>query len=156
MATSPGKSSELAGTLAVIAEAVLEDHAELDRAVLGLRGMCAVLRAGHAPGSGEPAGLIEDFEAQLVLHFAAEEAEEFFGSLVTDEPRLLQRVEALQDEHGRMAEAVGQLLESAKSGAPGPEMAERITRFLGWFTAHEHAENALMQEFLLLDRRGSD
>jgi CBS domain-containing protein len=50
-----------------------------------------------------------------------------------------------------MAEALDRLLEFAQTGPPNRDLAARLTRFLDWFDAHEHAENALMQELLLLD-----
>lgn len=140
--------------LALVAEAVLEGHAELDKTVLRLRGMCVVLRDGHTPADGDPASLIEEFEAQLLPHFAAEEAEEFFGSLVTDQPSLLKRVERLQDDHVEMAEALDALQKFAESGPSGPELAARITQFLDRLDEHEHAENTLMQEFYTLDKGG--
>lgn len=153
--TATTKATAPEDELAAIAEAVLEAHAELDKTVSQLRELCVTLCGSGAPAGPDPAALIEGFESQLILHLAAEEAEEFFGSLVTEQPSLLQRVERLQDEHLRMAEALGRIVESAKSGAPGPKLAERITRFLDWFDAHEHAENALMQEFFVLDQGGS-
>jgi Hemerythrin HHE cation binding domain len=142
----------MSNELAVIVDAVLKDHAELDKTVLRLRGMCVVFRDGRAPADAEPAGLIEEFEAQLSHHFAAEE--EFFESLVTEEPRLLQRVERLQADHGAMAEALDRLLGFAKGGPPAPKLAVRLARFLDWFDLHHLAENALMQEFFLLDQGG--
>ena len=144
----------MSSELAVIADAVLKDHAELDKIVLRLRGMCVVLRDGRAPADAEPAGLIEEFEAQLSHHFAAEE--EFFESLVTEEPepRLLQRVERLQADHGAMAEALNRLLVFAQGGPPAPKLTVRLARFLDWFDLHHLAENALMQEFFLLDQGG--
>lgn len=141
--------------LAAIAEAVLEGHAELDRTVSQLRELCVALCCNQAPADPGPAALIEEFEAQLILHLAAEEAEEFFGSLVTEQPSLLQRVERLQAEHVEMAEALDRLREFAKRGPPGPGLAGRITQFLDRFDTHEHAENELMQEFFLLDQGGA-
>jgi hypothetical protein len=149
--TEPGSGDELA----LIAEAVLEDHAELDKTVALLRELCLALCGNQAPTDPDPAVLIEKFEFQLIPHFAAEEAEEFFGSLVTDQPSLLQQVERLQGEHLEMADALDQLLEFAKSEPSWPELAVRLTRFLDRFDAHEHAENALMQEFLVLEGGGS-
>jgi hypothetical protein len=140
--------------LALIAEAVLEDHAELDKTVVRLRELCVALCGNQAPTDPGPAVLVEEFEFQLIPHFAAEEAEEFFGSLVTDQPSLLQQVERLQDDHVEMAEALDALQKFAESGPSGPELAARITQFLDRFDAHEHAENTLMQEFFLLDQGG--
>jgi hypothetical protein len=86
----------------------------------------------------------------LVAHFAAEEVEEFFGSLVTEEPRLLERVERLHVEHGEMAETLDQLVEFANATPAPRELAAHIAQFLDRFEAHEHAENALMREFIRL------
>lgn len=150
-ASEPTGGRESSDQLAVIAEAVLEDHEKLDATVARLRKLCAVLAHNQAAAESPPAALIGEFEAQLIPHFLAEQAEEFFGTLVTDKPRLLEQVQHLQAEHAEMAEALGKLLEFAETGPPGPDLALRLTRFLDQFDAHEHAENALMQEFLLLD-----
>lgn len=144
------------GELADIAKAVLEDHAELDRTVTRLRELCVSLGNGRVPADVDPAGLIEEFEEQLILHLAAEEAEEFFGSLVTEEPRLLGRVASLQTEHGEMADVLDHLVEFARGRPPDSVVAARLTEFLDRFDAHEQAENALMQEFFLLDEGGSN
>lgn len=142
------------GALALMADAVREDHADLDRIAARLREVCAALRNGQAAADAQPVGLIEEYEDLLIAHFAAEQAEEFFGSLMTDQPSLLQRVEHLQDEHGKLAEALEQLLEFAKNGPPGSDLAVRIRAFLDRFDTHEDAENALMEEFIVLDQRG--
>jgi CBS domain-containing protein len=144
----PASVDELAGTV----ESVLRNHAELDDTVRGLRDLCAALSGNRASCDSAPAALIAEFEAQLVAHFDVEQAEELFGSLVTHQPHLFKRVEHLQAAHGEMAEALDQLLTFARKGPPGRDLAARLTRFLDRFDAHEHAENALMQEFLLLDQ----
>jgi uncharacterized protein (UPF0335 family) len=119
-----------------------------------LRALSDVLLEDRKPPDFEPASLIEEFEDLLLIHFAAEEAEEFFGSLVTEEPRLLDRVARLQDEHAELAAAVDELLESCHSEAPRTQLAERIQRFLERLDAHECAENELMQELILIDEGG--
>jgi hypothetical protein len=139
-------TTELSG----FAEAVRADHADLDELVIRLRRLCTSLRDYDRGDDCDPGALIEEFESELIPHFATEQAEEFFGSLSTEQPRLLLRVERLQDEHRQMAEAVDHLLEFATSD-PGPELALRLEHFLDLFDAHEHAENELMQEFFLLD-----
>jgi CBS domain-containing protein len=50
-----------------------------------------------------------------------------------------------------MLETLEQLLGFARTDPRGSDLPERLSRFLDWLDAHEHAENALMQEFLLLD-----
>lgn len=144
----------LGGELGAIAEMVLEDHAELQGAAARLRELCVALRAEAASADLGACVLIEEFEDLLIPHFAAEQAEEFFGSLVTEEPRLLQRVERLQAEHWEMAEALDRIAEFARGLPPGPLLAARLTQLLDSFDTHEHAENELMQDFLLLDKGG--
>lgn len=139
-------TTELSG----LADAVRADHTDLEGLVVRLRQLCVSLRERDREGACDPGALIEEFESELIAHFAAEQAEEFFGSLTTEQPHLLMRVERLQEEHCQMAAAVDHLVEFAESG-PGPELALRLDHFLDSFDAHERAENALMQEFFLLD-----
>ena len=148
--------AELASSeeLVVTAEAVLVDHAEFNETVRRLRELGAALHGSRAAPGPTAADLIEEFEPVLALHFAAEEAEEFFGSLVTDQPSLLRRVERLQADHVQMANDLDELLRFARSGPSGPELAAGLTGFLDQFEAHERTENALMQEFFLLDQGG--
>ena len=123
---------------------------ELLETVGRLRELCVAVRGNHAPVDRAAAALILRFEDLLIPHFAAEEAEEFFGSLVTDRPSLLRRGARLQAEHGEMAEALACLLEFTRTGPPAVELGVRLARFLDWLDGHEHAEDALMQEFVLL------
>jgi hypothetical protein len=139
------------GELVSVAATVLEDHADLFRIVARLRRLCALLRGGSPPAAGAVVALLEDFEDHLIPHFAAEQAEEFFGSLVTDQPRLLGQVDRLQAEHREMASGLATLQVFAEGAPRGPELALRLEHLLDQFEAHEHAENALMQEFVLLD-----
>lgn len=150
-ATSSEPERGTSGELGLIAEAVLADHAELVRATARLREMCSALTGSDAPVDTEPAGLLEEFENELLPHFAAEELEEFCGSLVTEEPRLLGQLGRLQAEHTDIASALDHLLELARTRPPGRTLAVRLGRFLQLFEDHEHAENALMQELVLLD-----
>jgi hypothetical protein len=135
----------------LIAEAVLADHAELVRAAARLRETCTALEGTNDPVDDEPARLLEEFENELLPHFAAEELEECCGSLITEEPRLLGQLGRLQSEHTEIATALDELLEFARAKPPGGELATRLDRFLHRFEAHERAENALMQELVLLD-----
>jgi hypothetical protein len=148
--------AQLNTELVTIAKAVLDDHVDLDKMVTRLRAVCRALHEGRTLVEPEPAMLIEEFESQLIPHFAAEQAEEYFGSLVTEQPRLLRRVERLQAEHAELAEALERLMEFARSDDRGPGLGGRLGQFLDWFEAHEHAENELMQEFLLLDEGQGD
>lgn len=154
--TSPASNAAApsGGELAAVAEAVLEDHAELEKIVERLRELCMALHTQPSSADLRAESLIYEFEDLLIPHFAAEEAEEFFGSLATEEPRLLYRVERLQAEHVQIAEALDRIAEFARTRPAAQVLAARLTRLLDAFDAHEHAENELMQEFLLLDEGG--
>lgn len=150
------EEAPLGGGLASIIEAVRADHVEIRETVKRLNDLCTQLWCSEVPLDPSPAALIEEFGALLIPHFATEEIGEFFGSLVTEEPRLLHRVERLEAEHRDMLEALDHLLVFAKDEPVAPDLATRLANFLNWFEAHEHTENALMQEFLLLDEGGQD
>lgn len=136
--------------LSTLVEAVRAGHDELDRTVDELRRICVTIRAGSVPDVDVPE-LLGRFEEDLLLHFAEEELEETFGSLLTDQPRMLHRVNRLQKEHGDMTDIVTRLVEVASSEGAGIELIARLERLLDWLTVHEHAENTLMQDLLLLD-----
>jgi hypothetical protein len=142
--------STLATELSGLVAAVRSDHTTLNELSFRLRELCVSLLDGDRKCDSDPGGLIEEFESELIPHFAAEQAEEFFASLATEKPWMLKRVERLQEEHRQMADAIDPLLELARDD-PGPGLALRLSNFLDSFDEHERAENALMQEFFLLD-----
>ena len=141
--------SILAAELSGFAGAVRADHDNLEGLIVRLRQLCVSLRACEPENDCNPSWLIEEFESELIPHFAVEQAEELLGSLATDQPHMLTWVERLQEEHRQMADAVDGLLEFAKSD-PGPELAFRLEEFLDSLAEHEDAENALMREFFRL------
>jgi hemerythrin len=137
----------------VMAKAVVDDHAELVRAANALRDRCELACKGRAQ---DLARFIEEFQERLLIHFAAEESEEFLGSLVRDQPGLLKRAQRLQDEHGEIAFVLECLVGLAATDPREPEVAALTIRFLDRFEVHEHAENALLQELVLTDEGGVD
>jgi hemerythrin len=136
--------------LSLIAEAVLDDHTELLAAAARLRAFSSACRYPDGDELIARARLLEEFGDLLFLHFAAEEAEEFVGSLTTDEPSRLERIERVQDEHGAMVEEFDRLLELARSRPESDELSEPIEHFLDWLDTHEREENSIMQELILL------
>ena len=151
---TPNSSESSRSEISLIAEAVRDDHVELQRMITRLRGLCDASQQGRTAAELDPAELLEDFEDLLLIHFAAEEAEEFFGSLTTEQPRLLDRIGRLQREHGELVGMVDELLEYTRREPRHTELSARIERFLDRLDTHEHAENALMQELILLDEGG--
>lgn len=141
--------------LALVAAALREGHAEIRESVLRLKELCTSLRRNEVSVDPSPVVLIEEFGGLLIPHFAAEEVEKFFGSSVTEEPQLLRLVEGLEAEHKDMLEALDRLVVFANDGPQPADLAARLANFLHWVEAHEHAENALMQEFLLRDEDGN-
>lgn len=131
--------------------AVLDDHAGLMGAAKKLRELCAAVPRGALSWVGP----IEEFRARLLAHFAAEETDDFFGSLVR-QPGLLTRVHRLQAEHADLAFAADCLVTLARTEGRKSDLAARVVRFLDRFEVHEHAENALLRQFLLTDEGGGD
>lgn len=86
----------------------------------------------------------------LVPHFEAEESDDYFGALIAERPRVVGRVNQLRDDHERLSEDLGILIELAE-GALGYELGSRLERFLIAFELHERAENALLQEVCFRD-----
>jgi len=143
------------GLFAGVAEAMLDGYAGIDVRIQQLRELCVALRDGQGPTPADPAELIEDLECEVIPHFAAEQLEEFFGSLITDDPSLLDRVARLQAEHGELAEAFGRLVKLAECKTPPLALAEGVELLLDRLEAHEQAERTLMQRFVQLDEIGS-
>lgn len=150
------QSSEPAanGLFAGVAEAMLDDYANIDVHIQRLRELCAALRDGRGPTMADSVALIEDLECELIPHFAAEALQEFFGSLVTDDPPWRDRVARLGAEHAELAEALYHLVELAKCEAPPFALAKGLDLLLDTLEAHEHAERALMRDFVQLDDVG--
>ena len=140
--------------LAVVAEDIIRSHAKLDRTAAELRELCVALAREGSPIRREPLELIAEFQTQLLAHFEEEERDDSFGYVTTDRPHLLGKVERLQTEHGEMASALEDILESAKNGLPSAELGARVGRFLDTLAAHERAENQLMQDLLTHDHGG--
>ena len=150
------ESSEPAanGLFAGVAEAMLDDYANIDVHIRRLRELCAALRDGQGPTMADSVALIQDLECELIPHFAAEALEEFFGSLVTDDPPWLDRVARLGAEHAELAEALYQLVELAKCERAPFALAKGLDLLLDTLEAHERAERALMRAFVHLEDMG--
>ena len=136
--------------LGLIAEAILDDHAELSAAIARLGRLCLPPIAPSTEVPPEPLKLLKEFEDLLLLHFAAEEAEEFLGRLTTDEPKLLERIDRLQDEHGTIIEALDRVIELAPSGSGAAPFRGALEDLFSRLDAHERAESCLMQELIVL------
>lgn len=114
-----------------------------------LRGLCAVLNDEREPEGVDVRAIIARFSEQLVSHFAVEETDGYFGTLVKDCPHLAPRVGALRAEHDEMTRAARVLAKLAEHEGGRRLLAHRFSDLLDKFDAHERAENWLIHEFLL-------
>lgn len=140
--------------LGLLAEAVLVENAELMKESAGLKWLCRALIQGSLPGGLELEKRLEEFEEKLLVHFASEEAEEFFGTLMTDQPSFLQRAAEVEAEHAELLLELDAVLDCAQAESPSRELAARLLRFLERLDAHEHAETELLQDLVLLEEGG--
>jgi hypothetical protein len=148
---APGAGCTPCSELHAIVAAVFEDQGELYKTVVRLRDMCAPLARDEPCAEPGPTVLMEELEAELIGHFVVEKAEELYAGLFTEEPRLMERVERLNVERKEIVRAMDELMNLAQGGPPGHELALSLAPFLDWVDLHERAENAVMQDFLLLD-----
>lgn len=134
--------------------AVQRDHSSLLEMVSTLRRLQRALLAGETERGADWTrfiGELEEFTAHLRTHFAAEETNGYFGTLVSDRPSLSGQVDRLRAEHAEMMEALVSIRPSAANDFDACALAIRLGQLLDSFEAHERRENLLIQEFLLRD-----
>jgi hypothetical protein len=135
------------------ATTVWGEHAALRATLSRLRRFSVVTGDERPEDDAELRDLLARFSEQLLEHFAAEEHEEYFGTLIADCPRLADPIARLRTEHREMMGAIV-LLKSLVSSGDRLEFASRLGNLLDQFLAHERAENLLLQEFFLRDEGG--
>lgn len=127
--------------------AIVDDHRELGGMLAELRRLCAA-RIANEPSAfeSEAAGLLAALRAALLHHFAREEADDYFGVVVSERPALIPRVAELRAEHTAFLEVVGSLTQ-ASSGAESLQAAHDALEFFSALGAHERRETELLSEF---------
>jgi hemerythrin len=135
--------------------AVFKQHADLRPLVSRLRQQATDLVLGKPHDEAEVEGALAEFFNQLLAHFAAEEDEGYFGTLIDDHPGLSIRVEHLMGEHEEMVDAIERLKMLGQRGGCARDLGLGLTTLLDRFEKHERDENALMRTFLTLDPEGS-
>ena len=95
------------------------------------------------------AALVSDLRDRIAFRFALEEAYGYFEDPVAVAPRLSERVEQLQSEHGKLfvdACRMVDVFENSKPGLPGDlaGVQKMCSDFLRRFQTHEAAEDALI------------
>ena len=96
------------------------------------------------------ARLLKELTQQVLDHFAHEESGGYFAEAIAAAPRLSERADALLAEHARMAEQLVELRQRAAVETSGVRwwhaLEHEFAIFLNRFSAHEEAENHLLQE----------
>jgi iron-sulfur cluster repair protein YtfE (RIC family) len=127
--------------------AILKDHEHLGITLKQLRAMCAALEtAEEIPLTVSPPRLLEDLRADLSGHFAAEEAESYFGTIIEEAPPLAPRIDQLKHEHAAMLQALAALCEVAIDVTRALELSQSTRVLIAELERHERAESLLLRE----------
>ena len=128
---------------------VMREHRDLRHTVADLRRMCAALEDGLElkADSRSPPSLLGELQSDLSEHFAMEEAEAYFGTVVAEAPTLDARVAELKVEHVLMLHGVGVLCSIASDRSRWPELPRPTRELLSLIERHERAESQLLGEF---------
>jgi hypothetical protein len=135
------------------ATAVAADHAHLRTVWKKLREI--IQSGGLAFHPRDDAWrLVSEFASELKEHFAAEEADGYFGALVEERPELHALVARLRREHGEMLEIIAVVLAPGESAWTAADFATEMLDLLDRFQNHERAEARMLQEFFGRDDGG--
>lgn len=132
------------------ATAVLGEHAELHGAVGELSRLCVALRAGQSATELEMLSSLRHFLRRLRRHFAREESDGYFGTMLEALPAMNIDVAWLQVEHAEMTETLLTLIEMCELGGTR-NLATGLEALIEQFERHERRETELMQAFLRSD-----
>jgi hypothetical protein len=127
--------------------AILQDHEHLGTTLKHLRLMCVELDTPElVPLTLSPPRVLEDLQLDLSRHFAAEEAEPYFGTIAEEVPPLLPRIEQLKNEHAAMLEAIATLCRIAADVTLRAELCGGTRELIVQLERHERAESLLLRE----------
>jgi hemerythrin len=128
--------------------AIFKEHDDLRPMIARLRVHATGLALGRTSSELDVETLLDRFFDQLLAHFAAEENEGYFGTLVADYPDLSVHVERLMLEHEEMVDAVERLRALAEQPARTRDLGIGLLELLGQFEGHEQEESILMRTFI--------
>ena len=132
------------------ATAIFGEHAQLHGSVDELRARCVALRGGRSTTELDMRSALEHFLRRLRRHFAREESDGYFGTVMASLPDRGVDIAWLQAEHGEMIESLLELLRVCEVG-DGPRLARGLEGLIDAFERHERRETELIQSFLLSD-----
>lgn len=128
---------------------VFKEHADLRPIIARLRTYATDAALGRQPGV-DLQTVLDEFFDQLLTHFAAEENEGYFGTLIADCPDLSAHVERLMAEHEDMVDVIERLRVLAENPNGARNLGLGLLTLLAQFEGHEHEENMLMRTFLAM------
>lgn len=133
--------------------AIRQDHEHLGTTLKRLRLMCLGLEARErAPLAIEPARLFEDLRTDLSGHFAAEEADSYFGTIAEEAPHLAHGIAQLRNEHAALLSGIAVLCRLAEDGTRAAELSGATQRLVAELEQHERAESRLLRELFVRRR----
>jgi hypothetical protein len=118
--------------------AILKDHDHLGITLRELKALCSEL---------EPGRLLSALRTDLTQHFSAEEGEDYFGTVVAEDPQLEAEIDALKAEHATMLDAVGVLAELATDPARWTDLPGPTRLLVMQLERHEGSESKLLRSF---------
>lgn len=121
----------------------------LDNTLRRVSDLCQALQAGRS--DVDPNVLFSQLRVDLVLHFALEEADSYFGVVLRERPSLSQALTRLRHEHAAMLEQLETLKSLVGDPRRWPELVRPTAELVDAFRRHEHEEGELLQEFFLRD-----
>ena len=132
------------------ATAIYGEHAELHGSVSELRACCVALKGGRTTTELDMRSALEHFLRRLRRHFAREESDGYFGTVIASLPDRNVDIAWLQAEHGEIIETMLELIRMCEYG-DGQRLAGALERTIEAFEAHERRETELIQGFLQSD-----
>jgi hypothetical protein len=145
--STPSELPDLFGRATV----VLGGHEGLRGTVEGLRIRCIAVRSGDAAAVADLRERAGEFCQRVLVHFAAEEGADYFGTLSTESATLAQGIARLKAEHTELTRCIVAIEELARAGRPATVFAEKLEKFLEQLVAHERHETSLLYGYFRPD-----
>lgn len=123
-----------------------EEHRHLREIIFEFRVVLATRDATRR----QVAMRLKELTQQVLNHFDHEETGGYFGEAIDTAPQLSERADALLAEHAQLAEKLVALQHRADTQISSTRwwhaLEQDFNDFMDRFSAHEKAENALLQE----------
>jgi hypothetical protein len=125
------------------------EQGRLDATLARVGELCRELETGQS--DLDPRRVLSELRADLALHFALEEGDTHFGTIVRERPALTRAVEGLKQEHLALLEQLDALRTEAQTSEQRADLDASTIALIRAFREHEHKEGELVQELVLRD-----